>query len=148
MQHLVVVPRIRTSAYLSIFADAFPALRNSAPSEIQEPALPFLKNLIVVDNDGEYKGEIEKADVRSAIDWREIMIWQDGTEGRTVRRMMRGLDKDEVINLQFTRYLSHSHASKFVSDVRFSGTTGLPKAVSVGIDYSIRCPVTNDATGS
>ena len=108
VQHLVVVPRIRTSAYLSIFADAFPALRNSAPSEIQEPALPFLKNLIVVDNDGEYKSEIEKADVRSAVDWREIMIWQDGAEGRTVRGMMKGQDKDEVTNLQFTRCLSFS----------------------------------------
>jgi hypothetical protein len=108
VQHLVVVPCIRTSAYLSIFADAFPALRNSAPSEIQEPALPFLKNLIVVDNDGEYKSEIEKAAVRCAVDWREIMIWQDGPEGRTVRRMMKGQDKDEVTNLQFTRCLSFS----------------------------------------
>ncbi|KAF8345376.1 acetyl-CoA synthetase-like protein [Amanita rubescens] len=85
VKHLVVVPRIRTSAYLSIFSDAFPALRNSAPP-----------------------------DIHSAIDWREIMIWHDGTEGRAVRSMMKAVDKDDVINLQFS-----------------SGTTGLPKAVSL-----------------
>ncbi|KAK2461010.1 hypothetical protein APHAL10511_006951 [Amanita phalloides] len=113
VQHLFVVPSVRKSAYLSTFADAFPALRNSPPSGIQEPALPSLKNLVVVDNDGEFKVEIEKADVRCAVDWREVMIWQDGAEGREVRRIVRGLDKDDVINLQFT-----------------SGTTGLPKAVS------------------
>ncbi len=112
MKHLVVVPRIRTSAYLSIFSDAFPALRNSAPSDIQEPALPFLKNLIVVDNDGEYKSEIEKADIHPAIDWRDIMIWHDGTEGRTVRSMMKAVDKDDVINLQFTRCFSFTFSGK------------------------------------
>jgi hypothetical protein len=112
VKHLIVVPRIRTSAYLSIFSDAFPALRNSVPSDIQEPALPFLKNLIVVDNDGEYKNEIEKADIHSAIDWREIMIWHDGTEGRAVRSMMKAVDKDDVINLQFTRCFSFTFSGK------------------------------------
>ncbi|KAF8627091.1 hypothetical protein AX15_004550 [Amanita polypyramis BW_CC] len=96
-QHLIVAPRIRTSHYLSIFSEAFPSLRNSSPSEIQEPALPHLRNLIVVDNDGEFKTEIEKANIRCAVDWRDVMIWQDGAEAREVTKIRQGLDKDEVI---------------------------------------------------
>ncbi|KAF8634847.1 hypothetical protein AX17_004095 [Amanita inopinata Kibby_2008] len=116
VQHLFVVPRIRASAYLSLLASAFPSLRNpSSSSSIQEPGLPFLRNLVVVDNDGEYKNDVETADIPCAVDWREVMIWRDGTrEDSEVQRLMKGLDKDEVINLQFT-----------------SGTTGLPKAVSL-----------------
>lgn len=111
VQHLFLVPRIRSSAYLTMFSEAFPALCNSSPSSIQEPALPALKNLVIVDNEAEF----DKTDIRCAVDWREIMIWQEGTrEGNKVKKVMAELDKDDVINLQFT-----------------SGTTGLPKAVSL-----------------
>ncbi|KAF8627090.1 hypothetical protein AX15_004549 [Amanita polypyramis BW_CC] len=113
-QHLFLVPRIRSSNYLSTFSEAFPSLRNSSPFAIQEPALPHLRNFIVLDNDGEFKTEIEDANIRCAVDWRDIMIWQDGAEAKEVSKIRQGLDRDEVISLQFT-----------------SGTTGLPKAVSL-----------------
>ncbi|KAI1798014.1 acyl-CoA synthetase [Ganoderma leucocontextum] len=116
VSHLFVVPRVRTSAYVRMLCDAFPALANSAPGDIQEAALPDLKNLVVVDNTGDFKRfQEEIADVRPAIDFREVLVWrEDGAEKRRVEELAAGLHNEEVINMQFT-----------------SGTTGAPKAVSL-----------------
>ncbi|KAJ3822650.1 acetyl-CoA synthetase-like protein [Lentinula raphanica] len=109
IKHLVIVPSLRSSQYLKILLERFPSLTSSKPGEIQEEELPELRNLIVVNN----RDEQELAKV--AIDWREIILWREDTqEAKLVRDIARGLDKDEVINLQFT-----------------SGTTGAPKAVSL-----------------
>ncbi|KAL1730943.1 hypothetical protein EV714DRAFT_283840 [Schizophyllum commune] len=95
VKHLICVPRIRSSAYLAMLADAAPGIRNSPPGEISDPSLPELRNIIVMDNGGEYRAEVEKEE--------------------KARRVLEGsMGKDDVINLQFT-----------------SGTTGLPKAVSL-----------------
>lgn len=57
----------------------------------------------------------EIGDVKCAVDFREILVWrEDSAERRRVKDIAAGLNKDDVINLQFT-----------------SGTTGLPKAVSL-----------------
>ena len=86
--------------------DAFPALANSQPGDIQEPSLPDLKSLVVVDNIGDYslfKQEIEG--VKPAIDFREVLVWrEDGAEKKRVEELMAGLDREEVINMQFTRF--------------------------------------------
>ncbi|KAE9391098.1 acetyl-CoA synthetase-like protein [Gymnopus androsaceus JB14] len=100
VKHLVIVPALRSSKYFNhLLTERFPALANSRPGDIQEPELPDLRNLIVVNNSDEYEL------VKPAIDWRER---------KTVKDIAQGLDKDDVINLQFT-----------------SGTTGMPKAVSL-----------------
>ncbi|KAM5532141.1 hypothetical protein V8D89_014166 [Ganoderma adspersum] len=114
--HLFVVPHLRTSSYVRSLCDAFPALANSAPGDIQEAALPDLRNLVVVDNTGDFKRfQEEIADVRPAIDFREVLVWrEDGGEKRRVEELTAGLDNEEIINMQFT-----------------SGTTGAPKAVSL-----------------
>ncbi|PFH46339.1 hypothetical protein AMATHDRAFT_77711 [Amanita thiersii Skay4041] len=116
VQHLFIVPRVRSSAYLYLLSSAFPSLRSpSSATAIQEPAFPSLRNLVVVDNADEHRSDIDNSQVRCATDWREIMVWREGSrEGQEVQRRMDGLKSDEVINLQFT-----------------SGTTGLPKAVSL-----------------
>ncbi|KAI0711385.1 acyl-CoA synthetase [Earliella scabrosa] len=116
VSHLFVVPRIRTSSYVHMLRDAFPALANSKPGEIQEGALPALRHLVVVDNTGDFKQfERELEDVRPAVDFREVLVWREDTaEKQTVRQIAEGLDMADVINLQFT-----------------SGTTGAPKAVSL-----------------
>ncbi|KAJ3762213.1 acetyl-CoA synthetase-like protein [Lentinula raphanica] len=105
IKHLVIVPSLRSSQG----SLPFPSLTSSKPGEIQEEELPELRNLIVVNN------RDEQELVKVAIDWREIILWREDTqEAKLVKDIARGLDKDEVINLQFT-----------------SGTTGAPKAVSL-----------------
>jgi acyl-CoA synthetase (AMP-forming)/AMP-acid ligase II len=116
VSHLFMVPEIRASHYTSLFSDAFPALRDSAQGNIQEPALPALRSLVVVNNTADpAKFENDLHGLKSAIDWREIMVWrEDSTEKRLHEEISASLDKDDVISLQFT-----------------SGTTGSPKAVSL-----------------
>ncbi|KAJ3918739.1 acetyl-CoA synthetase-like protein [Lentinula edodes] len=109
IKHLIIVPSLRTSQYLKLLLERFPSLASSNPGDIQELELPELRNLIVVNNDDEYEL------VKAATDWREIILWREDTwEAKSVRDIARSLNKDEVINLQFT-----------------SGTTGAPKAVSL-----------------
>ncbi|KAF9459754.1 hypothetical protein BDZ94DRAFT_1380660 [Collybia nuda] len=115
VKHLFVVPQIRTSSYVQMLAEALPELRNSSAGDIQEPALPDLRNLIVVDNQGMFHKQLDKLQIKSTIDWREIIIWREGVQEQKLHRdITKSLSKDDVINLQFT-----------------SGTTGAPKAVSL-----------------
>ena len=88
-----------------MLCDAFPALANSKPGDIQEAALPALRHLIVVDNTGDLKQfESDLEDVKPAVDFREVMVWrEDSAERRKVDDIMSTLQPDDVINLQFTR---------------------------------------------
>ncbi|KAG6865443.1 hypothetical protein C0991_002519 [Blastosporella zonata] len=114
VKHLFLVPRIRSSAYVEMLAEVLPNLRHSQPGDIQCEELPELRNFVVVDNAGEYSEAIAKLGVKSTIDWREILIWREDAKERGLQReISASLNKDDVINLQFT-----------------SGTTGAPKAVS------------------
>lgn len=88
-----------------MLSDAFPDLRYSSPGNIQAAALPALRNFVIVNNIGdpnEYQKEI--MDMKSVIDWREMLVWrEDGSEQRMVKELVDSHDSDEVINLQFTR---------------------------------------------
>ncbi|KAI0938564.1 putative NRPS-like protein biosynthetic cluster [Taiwanofungus camphoratus] len=118
VSHLFIVPSIRSSAYIRMLVSAFPGLAQSQPGSIQEPALPTLRHLIVVDNAFDvnlkaFHEEIGRA--KCAVNFREVLVWrEDGAPARTAEEVRKGLEKDDVVNLQFT-----------------SGTTGLPKAVSL-----------------
>ncbi|KAJ7755376.1 hypothetical protein DFH07DRAFT_822092 [Mycena maculata] len=115
VKHFFVVPRIRSSSYIEMLAEKFPELRNSPSGAIQEPSLPELKNLVVVDNTGQFEQDADTLGPKSWIDWREIMVWDESSPESTLQReISKSLQKDDVINLQFT-----------------SGTTGAPKAVSL-----------------
>ncbi|KAF6747150.1 acyl-CoA synthetase [Ephemerocybe angulata] len=110
VKHLFVVPRIRSSEYVRMISQTM------QPGELQLEDLPALRNFVVVDNAEEAKEDLAKLHIKSMVDWREVPIWREGTrEAKMQKEIEEGLDPDEVINLQFT-----------------SGTTGLPKAVSVG----------------
>jgi hypothetical protein len=103
------VPQIRTSSYLTLLAEALPSLRKFSPGNIQEEALPDLKHIVVVDNTHQPKKFHEMlGDIHCAIDFREVLLWQEGStkENRLVEETRKTLDKDDLINLQFTRSFS------------------------------------------
>ncbi|CAK5272395.1 unnamed protein product [Mycena citricolor] len=116
VQHLIIVPRIRKSSYAQMLVDKFPQLTSSAAGcALEVESLPALRNLVIVDNSGQFIDEAKKLGLRSWIDWREVLVWDPASrEARAQRQLIDSLDKDDVINLQFT-----------------SGTTGAPKAVSL-----------------
>ena len=83
-------------------------IRNAQPGELQIQDLPELRNIILVDNAEEGRDDIAKLKIRSMVDWREILMWrEDVHEAKLHRKLYEGLHKDEVINLQFTRYGWH-----------------------------------------
>lgn len=105
VSHLFMVPQVRTSQYTSLFSEAYPALRESAPGNIQEPALPDLRNLVVINNmANSIKYQQDLHGLRSAFDWRDILAWQeDPAETQALAKIEDTLDKDDVTNLIFTR---------------------------------------------
>jgi hypothetical protein len=107
---MVMVPQLRTSQYLFLLSGAFPALRDSSPGNIKEAALPDLRNLIVVNNTADSrKFRSDLHGIKSAIDWRELMVWrEDARQRRSRQEISASLHKDDVINLQFTRLVSSS----------------------------------------
>ncbi|KDQ20227.1 hypothetical protein BOTBODRAFT_101410 [Botryobasidium botryosum FD-172 SS1] len=110
---LFVAPSIKSSQYLNLFSSALSSLSTAAPGEINEPSLPHLRNLVVVNNGHDYIEEVNN--IKCAVDFREVLVWEEGgaLEAEVQRRIAAG-KKDDIINLQFT-----------------SGTTGMPKAVSL-----------------
>ena len=105
VSHLVLVPSLRTSTYISTLVTAFPSLLSSKPGEIQIPELSQLRHLIVVDNTRESEQwEKEVNRLKSAVDFREVLVWrEDGSESRQLKKITEALDCHDVMNLQFTR---------------------------------------------
>lgn len=110
---LVVVPQIRTSKYIDLLVSSTPSLASS--SRIEDPVLPSLKHIIVTDNCADVKDfQTELGKVKAAIPFGDLLLFNDAGAGTAVDSISSSLDQHDVINLQFT-----------------SGTTGLPKAVSL-----------------
>jgi hypothetical protein len=88
-----------------MLSSAFPSIRHASPGNIHEVEVPELKNVVVVD-DTNSKVEWEKETVgfRSLVDFRNILIWDEGSiEGEKLRNISTSLNKDDIVNLQFTR---------------------------------------------
>ena len=106
VSHLFIVPRLRSSHYTFLLSGAFPALRDSPQGNIQEAALPHLRNLVVVNNTSdvaEFRKELHG--LKSAIDWRDIIVWQeDAKERKKHQEIQKTLKSEDIINLQFTRF--------------------------------------------
>ena len=115
---LVFVPKIRTSNYFSILAEAMPSLLSAPTSSdsIDIPELPTLRKLVLVQNEGSCDADDspvrtakDDAIFRRTIDFREILKWSPSLlEAGLLESIKWSLRKDDVINLQFTRLLSHS----------------------------------------
>lgn len=68
--------------------------------------LPELRNLVLVDNEDTAHNDLAQLRIKSMVDWRELLMWREGHAGAQARRDITvRLGKDDVINLQFTRYL-------------------------------------------
>ena len=87
-----------------MLTEVLPELRSCSPGNIQAAAAPELRNLVIVDNTGILQRE--GLNVSGTIDWREIIMWQDHAQEEKIRReVTQFLDKDDIINLQFTRWV-------------------------------------------
>ncbi len=116
ISHLFLVPQIRTSSYLTLLAEALPSLRKFCPGDIQEEVLPDLKHVVVIDNTHQPKRFHEiLGDIHCAVDFREVLLWQDGDtkQNRIVEERMKTLDKYDVTNIQFTRSFSFSRNAQY-----------------------------------
>ena len=68
--------------------------------------LPELRNLVLVDNEEPAHDDLAQLRIKSMIDWRELLIWREGHGAAQARRDIAArLEIDDVINLQFTRYI-------------------------------------------
>ena len=110
VEHLFLVPRLRSSEYVRMFAEAFPEIRGANPGELQVEDLPQLRNIVVVDNAEEYRADLAPLHIKGTVDWREILMWrEDAREVRVQKDILRRLNQEEVISLQFTRYVLHGY---------------------------------------
>lgn len=108
-KHLFIVPQIRSTHYTFLLSGAMPYLRDSQPGDLRDPNLPDLRNLVVVNNEATNRQEWINSlhGLKSAIDWREIFCWQpDRSVEARHRDLTQSLLHNEVINLQFTRWVS------------------------------------------
>ena len=108
VQHLFVVPHIRSSAYLQMLSSIFPSLSSTPQGQpLSLDRLPDLKSIVVIDDVGGGQNlETEMARVKPAVDFREILVWREaGHEESEVRKLEASLQEHDVINLQFTRYV-------------------------------------------
>lgn len=103
---LFINPKLRSSNYLQLLAEALPTFASSPVST--DPALPSLQNLVVVDNiptNGIFQEELKR--IPRAIDFRDIFVWrEDGAIAGQVQKLSNSLGSDDIINLQFTRHVA------------------------------------------
>jgi hypothetical protein len=111
--HLFLVPRIRTSDYLQMLSASAPGIAASAPGEVRDAALPALRNVVVLDDAFAPRGVAAGAarDIKSAVDFRDVFVWEGGGHGReerAVRALADSLHQDDIINMQFTSCVAPS----------------------------------------
>ena len=102
---LFVAPRLRSSRYVDLLLQELPHLASN--DRHGDPGLPSLRNIVLIDNISgageDFHAELSR--IPNAIDFRDALIWrEDGASANEVRNIRESLHKDEVINLQFTRY--------------------------------------------
>lgn len=96
-----------------MLSSAIPSLASSSPSGISDAVLPELRSIVLLDNtSGDGRFEAALSNVKCAVDLREIFTWQQSThEDERLREISEVMQKDDVINLQFTRYFVDSDCS-------------------------------------
>ncbi|KAG0331200.1 Fatty-acid-CoA ligase, partial [Podila humilis] len=109
---LVAVPALKSSNYCELLLDLLPELKYQKPGQLETEKLPSLRQIILFDNGTSVP---ERVQMTGAIDYREIargpgsLALED-----SIQKERDAIHNRDIINLQFT-----------------SGTTGLPKGVSL-----------------
>ncbi|KAH8817608.1 hypothetical protein DL96DRAFT_1622913 [Flagelloscypha sp. PMI_526] len=91
VNHLVLVPHIRSSAYLDMLYSSLPGLSSSPRRHVGDT-------------------EIKKRGFKAMIDWRELFIWsswEGSSENYDLIQRQDSMSPNDVVNMQFTRYLTH-----------------------------------------
>ncbi len=88
--------------YLKVLNKVCPTLKDSEPGKLNDPKLPFLKNIV-------YMG---KEKIPGMYNWDDIIEMGKKISDAELQERLASLDPDDVINMQYT-----------------SGTTGFPKGV-------------------
>ena len=89
-----------------MLSSALPSLFTSTSSAIASELLPDLRSLVLVDNTGnDGRFETALAKMKSIIDYREVFMWQRSiAEDQQISELSKIMTKDDVVNLQFTRF--------------------------------------------
>jgi len=101
---LVLIDGFKDVNYVEILNRLCPTLTDSVPGRLDEPKLPFLRNVI-------YVGKPEETP-KGMFRWDELRILSERVSDAEFSAVAKGLSPDDVVNMQYT-----------------SGTTGLPKGV-------------------
>jgi fatty-acyl-CoA synthase len=99
---LVLIDGFKDCNYVEILNELCPELKNSKPGELNNPSLPFLKNVV-------YIGDSVQPGM---FNWRDLYEMAQEVSDEELRRVQSSLNVHEVVNMQYT-----------------SGTTGFPKGV-------------------
>lgn len=99
---LIIMDSYRGTSYPDIVNSLIPELQEAKPGQLKSERYPFLKTLIYIGNKR----------LPGLYHWDDIEILAKTVTDAELKARMNGLDKDDVINMQYT-----------------SGTTGFPKGV-------------------
>lgn len=115
---LFVVPSLRGSDYISMLSSAIPSLSASTSNTISSDVLPDLRSFVLVDNtSNEGRFETLMAQTKCAVDYREVFMWYSSpAEDKRISDLSRCMTKDDIINLQFTRFSIFFHIFDDVVD--------------------------------
>lgn len=97
---------MRKSPFLKLLEEALPTLTSTpAGREINDPALPSLRRIFVVDNTGgssEFAAHMDR--IPCVVDLAEVASARYGVEPADVAALGGIMDPHDIANLQFTRY--------------------------------------------
>ncbi|MBL0388333.1 AMP-binding protein [Tumebacillus sp. ITR2] len=99
---LILMEEFKGASYVEMVYELIPELRDCEPGQLQSARLPFLKNVIILD-DKQYPG---------MFNWSDIMAMGLDVTDEELTARQATTEPDDVINMQYT-----------------SGTTGFPKGV-------------------